>query len=97
MALTSTPAPVCRSARADKSAVATADARPSACATSRCPNQSPRATPAESTSSGDRVVMVGSYGDDAQALRPGRSVLDLLDLAQRLHRFVDGQEDRRFE
>src|SRR6266513_1638856 len=35
--------------------------------------------------------------DLAQALRSGRSVLDLLDLAQRLHRFVDGQEDCRFE
>src|SRR2546430_2648097 len=27
----------------------------------------------------------------------GRSVLDLLGLAQGIHRFVDGQEDRRFE
>ena len=32
-----------------------------------------------------------------EPLRAGRSVLDLLGLAQSIHRFVDGQEDCRFE
>ena len=32
-----------------------------------------------------------------EPLRAGRSVLDLPGLSQRIHRFVDAQEDRRFE
>ena len=43
-------------------------------------------------------VQTGVTRDGArEPLRAGRSVLDLLGLAQGIHRFVDGQEDCRFE
>lgn len=36
-------------------------------------------------------------GPACTTLRAGRSVLDLLGLAKRIHRLVDGQENRRLE
>ena len=48
---------------------------------------------------GDGAPKVGERGAGAarEPLRARRSVLDVLGLAQGIHRFVDGQEDRRFE
>jgi hypothetical protein len=50
-------------------------------------------TAAHTEGRADGVTRTGAR----EALRAGRPVLDLLGLAQGIHRFIDGQEDCRFE